>query len=162
MIVKSCFSGIYQHDLYSWETEGDSFVTVPHLDELSDRVQEKVNEIMYTLTPEQRKIFVDGLFSLLYSTDSFTLTQLMINRGKLFGNFFKCDAVTRKILLSMMMKLMSDRYVREMAKISMREAKKMQDKKEFEESSIVSGNIDKAIESIGVIVDPDEYRGKNA
>ena len=61
-----------------------------------------------------------------------------------------------------MMKLMSDRYVREMAKISMREAKKMQDKKEFEESSIVSGNIDKAIESIGVIVDPDEYRGKNA
>lgn len=38
----------------------------------------------------------------------------------------------------------------------------MQDKKEFEESSIVSGNIDKAIESIGVIVDPDEYRGKNA
>ncbi len=162
MIVKSCFSGIYQHDLYSWETEGDSFVTVPHLDELSDRVQEKVNEIMYTLTPEQRKIFVDGLFSLLYSTDSFTLTQLMINRGKLFGNFFKCDAATRKILLSMMMKLMSDRYVREMAKISMREAKKMQDKKEFEESSIVSGNIDKAIESIGVIVDPDEYRGKNA
>ena len=86
----------------------------------------------------------------------------MTNRGKLFGNFFKCDAATRKILLSMMMKLMSDRYVREMAKISMREAKKMQDKKEFEESSIVSGNIDKAIESIGVIVDPDEYRGKNA
>ena len=155
MIVKSCFAGIYQHDLYSWETEGDNFVTVPHLDELSDKVQAKVNEIMYTLTPEQRKIFVDGLFSLLYSTDSFTLTQLMRNRGKLFGNFFKCNAATRRILLSMMTKLMSDRYVREMVMISMREARKMQDKKEFEESSIVSGNIDKAIESIGVIVDRD-------
>ena len=55
----------------------------------------------------------------------------------------------------MMTKLMSNRYVREMVMISMREARKMQDKKEFEESSIVSGNIDKAIESIGVIVDRD-------
>ena len=76
-------------------------------------------------------------------------------KSELFGNFFKCNAATRRILLSMMTKLMSDRYVREMVMISMREARKMQDKKEFEESSIVSGNIDKAIESIGVIVDRD-------
>lgn len=152
-IVKSCFAGVYQHDLFSWETRGDAFVTVPRLDELSDKVQSKVNEIMFTLSPKQRKIFVDGLFSLLYSTDSFTLTELMKNRGKLFGNFFKCDSGTRKLLLSMMMKLMSDRYVREMVFVSLREAKKMQGKKEFEEMSIVSGKIDDAIESIGLIID---------
>lgn len=153
MIVKSCFAGVYQHDLFSWETSGDAFVTVPRLDELSDKVQSKVNEIMFTLSARQRKIFVDGLFSLLYSTDSFTLTELMKNRGKLFGNFFKCDAETRKILLSMTMRLISDRYVREMILISLREAKKMQDKKEFEERSIVSGKIYNAIESIGFIWD---------
>lgn len=150
MIVKSCFAGVYQHDLFSWETEGDGFVTVPKLDELSDKVQAKVNEIMFTLSERQRKVFVDGLFSLLYSTDSFTLTQLMKNRGKLFGNFFRCDAETRRVLLSMTMKLLSDRYVREMIFVSLREAKKMQAKKEFEERSIVSGKIDNAIESIGI------------
>lgn len=115
---------------------------------------------MFTLLPEQRKVFVDGLFSLLYSTDSFTLTELMKNRGKLLGNFFRCDSKTRKLLLSMMLKLMSDRYVREMVFVSLREAKKMQGKKDFEEMSIVSGKIDDAIESIGLVAGDEENETK--
>lgn len=156
MIVKSCFAGLYQHDLFSWETEGDAFVTVPKMDELSDKVQAKVNETMATLSEEQCKVFVDGLFSLLYSTDSFTLTHLMINRGKLFGNFFKCDAKTRRALLSMTMNLLSDRYVREMIFATLREAKKMQAKKEFEVRSIVSGKIENAIEAVGIAIEDDK------
>ena len=131
-------------------------MTVPKMDELSDKVQAKVNETMATLSEEQRKIFVDGLFSLLYSTDSFTLTQLMINRGKLFGNFFKCDAKTRRALLSMTMNLLSDRYVREMIFATLREAKKMQAKKEFEVRSIVSGKIENAIEAVGIAIEDDK------
>ena len=80
----------------------------------------------------------------------------MINRGKLFGNFFKCDAKTRRALLSMTMNLLSDRYVREMIFATLREAKKMQAKKEFEVRSIVSGKIQNAIEAVGIAIEDDK------
>ncbi len=151
MIVKSCFAGIYQHDLLSWETSGENFTLVPKLDELSDKVQNKVNEVTVKLTPLQRKIFVEGLFSMLYSTDSFTLTELLRNRGKLFGSFFKCDSKTRNLLFKVTVELGADRYVREMLMVSLRESEKMRRKKDFEEITIIKGDIDSAIESIGVI-----------
>lgn len=151
MIVKSCFAGIYQHDLLSWETSEENFILVPKLDELSDKVQRKVNEVTGKLTPSQRKIFVEGLFAMLYSTDSFTLTELLSNRGKLFGSFFKCDAKTRNLLFKVTVELGSDKYVREMLMMSLRESKKMRRKKDFEEITIGKGDIDSAIESIGII-----------
>lgn len=151
MIVKSCFSGVFQHDLLSWETCGNSFVTLPKLDELSNRVQEKVNEIAFGLSSEQRKIFVEGLFSMLYSTDSFTLNELTANRGKLFGSYFKCDAPTRRLLFSVSVKLFGDKYVRELVLTALKEVKKWRRKKNFEEKTITSGDLDKAIDSISML-----------
>ena len=94
---------------------------------------------------EQRHLLVEGLFSLMYSTNSFTLTELLKNRAKLFSSYFKTDPETRTMLFKTFVELGADKYVRQMLTLTLSEVKIMQRQRELEVQAIEEGNIEKAI-----------------
>ena len=158
VVVKSCYVGGYQHDLLSWETSGDNFAVIEKLDGLSDKVENKINSICSKLNATQRQIFVEGLFSLLYSTNSSTLTELIKNRSKLISGYLKSDQNTKMILFKTFVELGTDKHVRQLFMITLGEVRIMQRQKRLEIRAIEEGNIDKAInvfKTIG-IKDSDE------
>jgi|GEM_PF-472760 len=151
VVVKSCYVGAYQHDLLSWITEDDCFEVASKLDELSDKVEQKINSVCARLDFDQKRVFVEGLFSLMYSTNSFTLTELLKNRAKLFSSYFQTDPETRNLLFKTFVELAADKHIRQLLLLTLSEVKVMQKKKEIEERAISSGDIDRAIRLFGEI-----------
>ena len=72
--VKSRAIGILQHDAFSWEIEGGSFVKAADVDERQKRRNEVLNRWIFGLTAEERKLFVDTLFAIVRKTGADTLT----------------------------------------------------------------------------------------
>ena len=81
-VVKSTASGIAQHNGFSWEVLGSSFV---HLDDFSRegrRVEETLDSWAESLSLAQRKAFADALYEVLTSTGARTLSDLNEERLK--------------------------------------------------------------------------------
>ena len=75
-VVQSLEKGIYQHDIYSWQVLRDSPIIVESVTENSDMVNQTVKTWLHETTPEQRKIFVDGIFEIFYATKVDTFSEL--------------------------------------------------------------------------------------
>ena len=82
-VVKSSQSGVYfQHDGFSWEVLGTSFI---HLDEISPggRIHDQaIRSFISQMDDQQRSLFVDALFEVLGSTNAKTLSELDADRMK--------------------------------------------------------------------------------
>jgi hypothetical protein len=75
-VIESSQTRFLQHDIYSWNVLGPSFI---HLDEISAESQlidKTITEWLAGLSNEQRSLFIDTLFSLLQSSDIVTLDML--------------------------------------------------------------------------------------
>ena len=82
IVVKSTASGVSQHDGFSWEVLGGSFV---HLDDFSregKRAEETLDSWAESLSLSQRKAFADALYEVLTSTGARTLSDLNEERLK--------------------------------------------------------------------------------
>ena len=78
-IVYSKEKGLYQHDIYSWEVLKNDLVKVDKVTDSSEFINDTLRTWLKNTSPKQRKIFVDSIFELLYSTSTDTFRQLSTN-----------------------------------------------------------------------------------
>lgn len=69
IVVLSNEKGIYQHDIYSWQVIKDKAITLEEVTDSSELLNVAITEWLENTKPEQRKIFVDQVFEILYSVD---------------------------------------------------------------------------------------------
>lgn len=74
-ILKSTQTGIMQHDLYSWQVLGDSFVR-DELTNSSELIDKTVTNWLIEISPEQRSEFFDILFDILNATGAKTFNEI--------------------------------------------------------------------------------------
>ncbi|WP_236691725.1 DUF2974 domain-containing protein [Bifidobacterium aesculapii] len=76
-VVTSDSDGIMQHFTFSWQVEGDHFVTEPDLASSSQLFNESLNAWMAGLTAEQRERAVDALFAVLHANGATTFSEVV-------------------------------------------------------------------------------------
>ena len=78
-VVSSDSDGIMQHSAFTWQIEGDRFLTEPDLSSSSQLFNEELNRWIATLTPEQRERSVDALFRVLHANGATSFSEVMGN-----------------------------------------------------------------------------------
>lgn len=74
-IVESTQVGIMQHDLYTWQLLGNTFVCLDNVTNGSEFVDKTITQWLENTTPEQRGKFIDILFQILETTQVKTLSE---------------------------------------------------------------------------------------
>lgn len=68
-VVKSVQKGIMQHDIYSWEIEGNKFVRISEMTNGSEVINKIIRDWLKSTTVEQRKNFVNIIYDALSTTN---------------------------------------------------------------------------------------------
>ncbi|MBO5295252.1 MAG: DUF2974 domain-containing protein [Clostridia bacterium] len=76
-VVKSRQVGPLQHDGFSWNVMGGSFVHLQNVTDECKRFDKSLNEWVRSMTPEQREEFVESIYQMLSAGDAATLTDLV-------------------------------------------------------------------------------------
>lgn len=74
-VVKSSAYGMMQHDAYSWQIEGGRFVREADIEEKQKRMDRVLNEWIFAISEEERKLFVDTFFGLIGKTGAATVFE---------------------------------------------------------------------------------------
>ena len=82
-VVHSTYVGLAQHDVYSWELQRDTFITVDSLTNSSQLVDRTLKEWLTEMTPEKREKLVDGVYALLSVSDATTLREMWSGKNAL-------------------------------------------------------------------------------
>ena len=105
-IVKSDGEGIHQHDPFLWIVEDNDFVTGKKIDTKAKFVTSTFKEWVGNFTPEQREVFVDGIFDIIQATnaqkaESFIdwSENLKSNNALIFETIKDLDPETRSFML---------------------------------------------------------------
>ncbi len=75
-IVHSTQSGIWQHDIYSWEVRRDHFLCLETVDQSSRFIEHTLKGWIADLDHTQREQFVDAVYTVMSQTNANTLRQL--------------------------------------------------------------------------------------
>ena len=81
-IIESVQKGIMQHDLYSWQVQGNDFITLNEITNGSEIVDKVIKGWLDGVTPRQREEFIDILYQMFTSTEANTLSELKANWTK--------------------------------------------------------------------------------
>ena len=76
-VVKSDGVGLFQHDSFTWQVLGTSFIAVTELDVSSQLVDHTVHEWLSRVTPEKRKVFIDTTFDIIEASGASTIKELL-------------------------------------------------------------------------------------
>ena len=76
IIVKSSETGILQHNPLTWQLEGKAFETCDFTDRISDLFDETMTKWLDEMNFEERKIFVDELFSVFEASGCENLSMM--------------------------------------------------------------------------------------
>ena len=79
LISQSIEKGIYQHDIYSWQVMGTDMIYSAELTNTSEAINKTITNWLENTTNEQRKIFIDTVFDLFYSTEAKTFGEMSKN-----------------------------------------------------------------------------------
>lgn len=103
-IVKSNQKGFLQHDIYSWEIKRNNLVPLNQMTNTSVFFDHTISQFVSNLSVEQRKKFIEGVFSLLENTEDKTFNEIVENWRKNSGVILKSiknmDSKTRSLILS--------------------------------------------------------------
>lgn len=110
-VVLSTEKGILQHDIYSWEVLKDDLIKLEKNTKISEDIDRTVTDWLKTTTPEQRKIFIDSVFELLYSTDANTFGEISQNFSiyvpKILRKYGEMSSEDKKVMTKMLMLMMA-------------------------------------------------------
>lgn len=108
-VVNGLSRGALQHDSFTWEVSGASFT---HLRELSDRGKKNARqfkESMDRMSEDEKREFVETLFSVIESTGAKTLTDFTDGKikkvGALIKNYGGMDKEKKELMLGLVLKL---------------------------------------------------------
>lgn len=107
-VVKSSAYGLMQHDGYTWQIEDGAFVKAPDIEKKQKWMNEVLNQWIFALPEEDRKVFVDTLFCVIDKTGASTTVE--------FANDWKNNL---KICLREMRSLDKDtrKHIRQILKV---------------------------------------------
>ncbi len=101
-IVKSSQISLLQHDPLSWTVEGEDFCYMDHLTKSARFMDQTLSEWIGSLSPQEREVFVNTLYSLLSNTNIESLVQLKGNLLKIIPSmllsFSALEPDTRKFV----------------------------------------------------------------
>ena len=101
-VVRSDQMGFMQHDGFSWQVLGDSFVHLSEIGFGGRLVDQTLKAFAEKLTREERERFVDALYEILTAGDAKTLTDLQKGSWKMAGTLLKTgyelDEESRKMV----------------------------------------------------------------
>ena len=113
-IALSLEKGILQHDIYSWQVLRDDLIHSEKNTDISEDIDKTMTEWIELTTNEQRKIVIDAIFELFYSTDSETFGEMSKNIStnlpkilKKYGEIAKED----KEMIKQMIKIIATSYI---------------------------------------------------
>lgn len=106
-ITLSVEKGIYQHDLYSWQVLQTDLIKSEKNTKTSENINEIISNWVENTTPEQRKVFIDSIFELFYSTEAETFgaisQKLSINIPKILKRYNEISSEDKKVVTQMIM-----------------------------------------------------------
>ncbi|MBQ7347936.1 MAG: DUF2974 domain-containing protein [Clostridia bacterium] len=76
-VVKSRQAGLFQHDGFTWNIMGGSFVHLADVTGECKRMDRTLNTWIKKMSPEQREQFAEAIYQLLSANDALTLTDLL-------------------------------------------------------------------------------------
>lgn len=101
-VVKSTNRGIMQHDPFSWEIVGKSFIKEECLSKESLIAHQAIDQCMKKLTVAQREQFVSIVFDALAATEAKTLSEITPKSLKsIIDSVKNADQESRKLLMDM-------------------------------------------------------------
>ena len=113
-IILSEEKGILQHDIYSWQVLKDDLIQLSQNTDISEDIDKTLTDWLELTTSEQRKIVIDAVFELFYSTDAKTFAEMSKNFSnnlpkvlKKYGEIAKED----KESITNMIKLIVGTYI---------------------------------------------------
>ena len=75
-VVRSDGMGIFQHNPYTWQVMGGSFIPLPERTDSSRFADETVRHWLASLSPEVRRRAIDGIFEVLGASDGRNVAEL--------------------------------------------------------------------------------------
>lgn len=101
-VVLSLEKGLYQHDIFSWQVLQTDLVRLERNTQISEDIKETLDSWLTSTTNIQRKIFIDSVFELFYSTDANSFgdmtTTLMSNIIKILKKYKEISKEDKKII----------------------------------------------------------------
>lgn len=99
-VVHSNNSGLMQHDVYSWDVLRTQFLPVEGITHSGQFIDTSLKNWIAAMDREQRKKFVDGLFSVVESLDATTLRDLWkgANPLHILRNIARMDDETSRLI----------------------------------------------------------------
>ena len=108
-VVNGTVRGPLQHDSFTWEVEGSSFKRLPALSERGQKNAKQFNESMERMSEDEKREFVETLFSIVESTGAKTLTDFSNGKfksvGALIKNYNGMDKEKKELMLGLFLKL---------------------------------------------------------
>ncbi len=102
-IIKSNQKGFFQHDIYTWEIRQKDLVRLSNTTSTSVFVDNTITDCVGKMSTQERKEFVEGIFTLLKSTENKTFNEIMDHWGKntatIIKTFKNMDSKTRSHIL---------------------------------------------------------------
>ena len=117
-VIKSSKKGFMQHDLYTWQIEGDKFEYLPKVSESSNFIDKTIRQWFEKIDIKQREEVTDLMFQVLYTTEVDTFEEIgkaWFEKAKvLFKSYKSLDKESRKMImqtLSALVKIIKDNYI---------------------------------------------------
>ncbi len=108
-IVKSNQKGFLQHDIYSWEIKRNNFETLSTMSNTSAFFDHTLTELVSDMDEQQRKTLIEGIFSILKSTENKTFNEIAdnwkSNSGIIFKSLKNMDNKTRSLIITTLLNL---------------------------------------------------------
>ena len=112
MVVKSTEKGLMQHDGFSWEVCGPSFLHLESVTRESRVADMAIRTVLGDMSDEQRMLFTNTLFEILEAKRNHTLNDIREEGLKAFRAMLKTydnlDRETRKMLGSVFSKMLAE------------------------------------------------------
>jgi len=81
IVVKSDAVGLFQHNPYTWQVMGGSFITVPERTRESRLAEDTIKNWLSTLDNQERQRVIDGVYSVVSASDGRNLSDLFEGRN---------------------------------------------------------------------------------
>ena len=114
-IALSLEKGILEHDIFSWQVFRDDLIKVEKNTESSENIDKTLTNWVENTTNEQRKIFIDIIFDLFYSTNANTFGEIVKdlkgNIPKMLKKYGQLSKNDKKVLTDMVIKLVKTNMI---------------------------------------------------
>jgi hypothetical protein len=103
-VVKSAQSGLMQHDVYFWEVSHNDLIRLDKVTSGSRFIDRTLKEWIGSLDERRREQFIDGLFTILNSTEAKSFPELtedwFKNAGLMIQSLKNIDEPTRQLMFN--------------------------------------------------------------